>query len=112
VCVLNVGVPHSLEELVAMMNSDAETFLLLRAQARTTIDSGRLAPRAPDRTWVGAGGGGACAVCRQPIPASERQFEIEFDRMRGGRPGVDTFHVHVRCFAAWEAERRTGTLAV
>jgi hypothetical protein len=23
-------------------------------------------------------------------------------------PGVDTYHVHLHCFAAWECERREG----
>ena len=32
------------------------------------------------------------------------EFEIEFAR-DGDNPGLDKFHVHIRCFAAWEFER-------
>jgi hypothetical protein len=40
------------------------------------------------------------------IPSSpeEMEFEIEFTR-RGLMPYVDTYHLHPRCFAAWEFER-------
>jgi hypothetical protein len=41
-------------------------------------------------------------------PARDRQqleFEIQF-RRDGDNPGLDKFHVHIRCFAAWEFERR------
>jgi hypothetical protein len=32
------------------------------------------------------------------------EFEIEFAH-DGVMPGLDKFHVHIRCFAAWELER-------
>jgi hypothetical protein len=32
------------------------------------------------------------------------EFEIQFAR-DGDNPGLDKFHVHVNCFAAWEFER-------
>ena len=47
----------------------------LREQARAAIQSCKLPSRSPDRTWG------------------------------GDNPGLDKFHVHVRCFAAWEFER-------
>jgi hypothetical protein len=31
------------------------------------------------------------------------EFEIQFEKDDGG--GLDKFHVHLRCFAAWEFER-------
>jgi hypothetical protein len=34
------------------------------------------------------------------------EFEIQFAR-DGDNPGLDKYHVHIRCFAAWEFERRT-----
>jgi hypothetical protein len=34
------------------------------------------------------------------------QFEIEF--ARDDNPGLEKFHIHIRCFAAWEFERRQG----
>jgi hypothetical protein len=34
------------------------------------------------------------------------EFEIQFDRaFEGDSPGLDKFHVHTRCFAAWELVR-------
>ena len=32
------------------------------------------------------------------------EFEIQFPR-DGDHPGLDKFHVHIRCYAAWEFER-------
>jgi hypothetical protein len=34
------------------------------------------------------------------------EFEIQFEQIDGVGPGLDKFHVHVRCFAAWEFERK------
>lgn len=34
----------------------------------------------------------------------ELEFQIEFAR-DGDNPGLDRYHVHIRCFAAWEFER-------
>jgi hypothetical protein len=33
------------------------------------------------------------------------EFEIEFAHGEDDEPGLDKFHIHVRCFAAWELER-------
>jgi hypothetical protein len=76
----------------------------LREQARAAIQSGKLPSRAPDRTWGGPGVGAACAVCGLPITREQLEFEIQFAR-DGDNPGLDKFHVHIRCFAAWEFER-------
>lgn len=35
------------------------------------------------------------------------QTEIEFNR-HGIPPGIDRYHLHPRCYAAWEAERIDG----
>jgi hypothetical protein len=40
-----------------------------------------------------------------PVTKDEKEFEIEFSH-DGSNPGLDKFHVHIRCFAAWEFERR------
>jgi len=32
------------------------------------------------------------------------EFEIQFAH-DGSNPGLDKYHVHIRCFAAWELER-------
>ena len=42
---------------------------------------------------------------REPVGRSEMEFEIEFDRGESNH-GLDKFHVHVRCFAAWEFETK------
>ena len=60
----------------------------LRKQARAVVESGKLPSRSPDRTWGGPGVGAPCTICGD-----------------GDNPGLDKFHVHVRCFAAWEFER-------
>ena len=38
----------------------------------------------------------------------EMEFEIEFAH-NGANPGLDKFHVYIRCFAAWELERSKAT---
>jgi hypothetical protein len=39
-----------------------------------------------------------------PVTRDQMEFEIQFAH-DGAVPGLDKFHVHVRCFAAWEFER-------
>jgi hypothetical protein len=76
----------------------------LREQAREAIQNGKLPARAPDRTWGGPGVGAACSVCERPVTKQELEFEIQFAH-DGSNPGLAKFHVHIRCFAAWEFER-------
>jgi hypothetical protein len=76
----------------------------LRAQARAAVRDGKLPARAPDHTWGGPGIGAPCAVCDVPVAVEEMEFEIDFV-LEGGAPGLDKYHVHIRCFAAWELER-------
>ena len=42
-------------------------------------------------------------MCELPVAKDELELEIEFAH-DGASPGLDRFHVHVRCFAAWEFE--------
>jgi hypothetical protein len=77
----------------------------LREQALAAIQNGKLPARAPDRTWGGPGVGAPCSVCERPVTKQELEFEIHFAR-DGDNPGLDKFHVHIRCFAAWEFERK------
>ncbi len=77
----------------------------LREKARSALQAGKIPDRRPDRTWGGPGVGAACAICDLPVERDQMEFEIEFAR-NGGNPGLDKFHVHIRCFAAWELERR------
>jgi hypothetical protein len=78
---------------------------LLRERARVAIRNGKMPSRQPDRMWGGPGVGAACSVCELPIGKDQLEFEIEFAH-DGAEPGLDKYHVHVRCFAAWEFERR------
>jgi hypothetical protein len=76
----------------------------LREQARAATLSGKLPSRAPDRTWGGPGVGAACSVCDLPVTREQVEFEIQFTH-DGDNPGLDKFHVHSGCLAAWEFER-------
>jgi hypothetical protein len=78
---------------------------MLRGKARAAVQSEKLPGRPPDRTWGGPGVGAACSVCELPVTKDEMEFEIQFAR-DGGNPGLDKYHVHVQCFAAWEFERK------
>ena len=85
-----------------MMDEEA-----LREKARTVIQNGKLRSRTPDRTWGSPGVGAPCTICELPVRSTEMEFEIQFAR-DGGTPqaGLDKYHVHIRCFAAWEFERQ------
>jgi hypothetical protein len=76
----------------------------LRERARGAIQNGKIPSRQPDRTWGGPGVGAACSVCDLPFEKDQLEFEIQFAH-DGREPGLDKYHVHVLCFAAWEFER-------
>ena len=75
----------------------------VREKARQVLRDGKLPSRRPDRTWGGPGVGAACAICDLPLRRDELEFEIEFAREIDAE--LDKYHVHIRCFAAWEFER-------
>jgi len=77
---------------------------LLRGQARYAIRSGKLPSRQPDRTWGGPGVGVVCIICDQRVAQDQMEFAIGFAGDET-MPGVDTYRVHLHCFAAWEFER-------
>jgi hypothetical protein len=78
---------------------------ILRVRVHEAIRTGRLPARRPDRTWSGPGIGFPCAVCERPIRRHDREVQLQFEH-EGHVPGLDAFHLHLRCFAAWEFERR------
>jgi hypothetical protein len=74
---------------------------ILREQAREAIRRGKLPARRSDRMFGGPASGQRCAVCRKPLPREEVEIELEFNQ----RDGLDQYHFHHRCYAAWEFER-------
>jgi hypothetical protein len=76
----------------------------LRRLARLVLENGKLPRRDPDRTWGGPGVGAPCTVCAQPVMPEQMEYEVEFAH-DGGTPGLDKYHLHLRCFAVWELER-------
>jgi hypothetical protein len=79
--------------------------LILRAKAREAVRTGKLPAQSPDRTWGDPGVGAPCTICGEPVRRDQMEFEVQFER-DGTAPGLDKYHIHVRCFAAWEFERR------
>ncbi|SRR6266404_1853205 len=75
----------------------------LREKAREAIGKGKLPTRKPDRILGGLGSEEICAVCGELLMPTRMEFEIEFNRHRP-TPGLDTYHLHPPCFAAWEFE--------
>ena len=71
----------------------------LREKARAAVRNGKIPSRRPDRTW------GATALVRPAPSATCRSPRTRCFARDGDNPGLDKFHVHIRCFAAWEFER-------
>jgi len=91
--------------------ADAVEETELRQRARVAIESRRMPNRHPDRLWGGPGVGAPCPICGRPVTKDEMEFEVQFakDGNPSGRADgdghLDVFHVHVRCFSAWDLER-------
>jgi hypothetical protein len=77
---------------------------VLREKARQVVRAGTLPNRRPDQAWGGSGTGADCTICATPVKHDELEFEIEFVRSGDNRHS-DTYHLHVRCFDAWQLER-------
>jgi hypothetical protein len=59
--------------------------------------------------WAGRSTGGDCAICGVALEREELEYELEY--VTGGPdPGVETRHVHIRCFTAyiWKARGKWG----
>ena len=76
----------------------------VRAQARQALTGDRIPRRDPDRTWGGPGADMPCTICAKRVTVSQMEYELQF-RNDGATPGLDRYHLHLRCFAAWEMER-------
>jgi hypothetical protein len=60
---------------------------------------GLLPASLPTRTWGGFGSDNLCSACRKMITAEELETEFE-------DAGRRVYHLHIQCFAAWEAAMR------
>jgi hypothetical protein len=80
----------------------------LREKAREAIQNGKLPTRSPDSTMGGPGCGEACALCGETLPRNQMELEAVF-RQDGEIPETHKYHLHPRCFAAWECEREGRT---
>jgi hypothetical protein len=84
------------------MNEDLED-CALRSKARELIRTGKLPNRRPESAWGGPGEGARCTVCGAAVQGDELEFELEFAGA-GNSSVLDEYHLHVRCFRAWELE--------
>ena len=66
---------------------------------------GRLPSRHPRRMSAGNGFGTPCAVCGETLDYDELGYELEFPKAGDGDDAKVEYHVHHRCFGAWELER-------
>jgi hypothetical protein len=82
----------------------------LRANARALIKTGKLPNRRPEQAWGGPGEGADCTICRAPVRGDELEFELVFARSSSDSHS-DKYHVHVRCFRAWELELEASTVS-
>lgn len=75
-----------------------------RELARSALEAGKVPAGSAARGLGRPGRRQPCAICGVPIHPDEVEFELGFSR-DGSVPGFDMFHMHIRCFAAWEFER-------
>jgi DNA-directed RNA polymerase subunit RPC12/RpoP len=100
------GAPFWLLQEQTLLSQSMNEEAILREYARGAIRAGTLlAARRPDRIWAGSGAEAPCAVCERPIRRHDLELEIQFAHGGAATPGMDKFHLHLRCFAAWELER-------
>ena len=81
---------------------------VLRALAREAMKTGNLPDHRPEGLWGGLGSGAPCAVCGEVVDKEDVELELQFTS--DGVAAATHYHVHAKCFAAWELERRNGPL--
>jgi len=69
----------------------------LRARARALIEQQLLPSISPTKTFGGYGRGEPCSLCGKPIPTSEVEYEVEYDK--------EIYRFHFMCHAAWQFEQ-------
>ena len=77
----------------------------IRPLARKVLHERLMPPHDPEYTWAGAGAGLPCTICGDPITRDQVEYELHFRRHAAAIPRLTGFHLHLRCFAAWEMER-------
>ena len=77
--------------------------ITLREKAREAVQNGKLPTRSPDRIMGGPGCGEACALCGETLRRTQMELEPEF-RQDGEARELHKYHLHPRCFMAWECE--------
>jgi hypothetical protein len=76
---------------------------LLSEKVWSALQAGKIPNRTPDRTSRGPEVGAKCPICDLPFTV-EDLVEVQF--AHEGDTGVESYHLHLRCYAAWEFERR------
>jgi hypothetical protein len=69
----------------------------------SALQAGKIPNRTPDRTSRGPEVGAKCPICDLPFTV-EDLAEVQF--AHDGDTGVESYHLHLRCYTAWEFERR------
>lgn len=77
----------------------------LKTKARQAVQSGKLPNRRPICMWGGNGLGASCPICDSAVQPDEVEYEVRFDEIDGSA-APHGYHIHVRCYAAWELERQ------
>jgi len=78
---------------------------ILRNKAREAILSGRLPTTGPSRMFCNPSVGETCAACGDLVKRGELKFELVFQRWSKRQPEIRRYHLHPRCFTAWDLER-------
>lgn len=79
---------------------------VMHARAPEATNTGTLPDHRPARLWGGPGSGEPCAVCGDAVDKEDVELELQFTSDEGA--GATNYHVHARCFGAWELKRRNG----
>ena len=77
----------------------------LREKARRHLQHGLIPNAVPRRVYGGLGIGARCHMCSLPVRHDQSEIELQFFRDAVEKPYLAVFHLHTRCYAAWELER-------
>ena len=88
----------------ARRGKGATHYTPLHEKVWSALQAGKIPNRNPDRASRGPGVGARCPICDLGV-AGDELVEIQFAR-DGGDIGLDKYDLHIRCYAAWEFERR------